>query len=124
MKTIALVYDINTLHWENTFTENFKEVFGDEVQVIFGFWEEYCRWLVVRGDRARFDARVSRMPVKFLWPVSRTPAASSRVGLSGCGGPKSRSSRINRRVCACRTVRQRMPINPCRPAGQRHRASP
>jgi sigma-54 dependent transcriptional regulator, acetoin dehydrogenase operon transcriptional activator AcoR len=35
MKTIALVNDITNPHWENTFRENFKEVFGDEVEVVF-----------------------------------------------------------------------------------------
>ena len=39
MKTIALVYDINTPHWESTFRENFKEVFGDAVQVMFHTYE-------------------------------------------------------------------------------------
>ncbi len=54
--------------------------------MIFGFWEEYCRWLVVRGDRARFDASVSRMPTKSLWPF-RSPLAA---GFPNARGQQSR----------------------------------
>ena len=45
-------------------------------------------------------------------------AASGRCGFEDGGGPKSRSRRKNRSVCACRACERQMPVAAARRLGQ------
>jgi hypothetical protein len=103
-----------------------------------GFWWWRCRQVqlltcaLIFASGAMGWLRVSRpfvLPTSGSWQrapstesatsVGSGPvAASSRWGFEDGGGPKSRSRRKNRSVCACRACTRRMPVAIARRPGR------